>query len=111
MNIFPKGYNKMEKESQFFMLVVPVRKTDFLAIDLDSWECWSVTRHLDFPPSRHQDQGCRQRAASVICAFKISGQGPQVNQQEATSFAASFLPCVHGRGPSGERLCFFLPVL
>lgn len=46
MNIFPKGYNKMEKESQFFMLVVPVRKTDFLAIDLDSWECWSVTRHL-----------------------------------------------------------------
>ena len=32
-----------------------------------------------------------------------------MNQQEATSFAAS-LPCVHGRGPRGG-LCFLVPVL
>ena len=32
-----------------------------------------------------------------------------MNQQEATSFAAS-LPCVHGRGPS-RGLCFLVPVL
>lgn len=33
-----------------------------------------------------------------------------MNQQEATSFAASLLPCVHCRGPSGG-LCFLVPVL
>lgn len=92
-----------ERIPVFLCLWSPERKTDLLAIDLDSWECWSVTRYLDFPPSRHQGQGCRQRPASVICAFRISGQRPQVSQQEATSLVASFLPCVPGRGPSGER--------
>lgn len=51
-------------------------------------------------------QGCRQRTASVICA-QNPGQGPQVNQQEGDLLAASFLPCVHGRGPQREETCFF----
>ena len=92
----------MGKESQFFCACGRRREK------LTSWlrlvgvlVSYSLPRLPSFTAPKARDAGNVLPLSSV--PSKSQAKRPQVNQQEATSVAAAFLPCVPGRGPRGER--------
>lgn len=87
----PRDITRWGKNPNCYLyLWSPATKSDFLAVELGQMGVlvnYLPLRLPSFIDTETSDEG--KHIASVICTFRISGQGPQVNQQKVTSFAPS----------------------
>ena len=75
----PRFITRWKKNPSFLCLWSPARKTDFLAIDLDSWECWSSYSPPRLPSFTAPRPG--MQATNCLCHLRWFGTRPRSSQK------------------------------